>query len=201
MQNRWGVVLAWRDVAADFELLETWRNGDAAAGNELFARHFRSLARFFFNKVDEDEVEDLIQRTFLACVESRDNFRQQSSFRTYLFAVARNELLMHFRRARGRQKVDLSSESVMALGTSPSRAVVRAQEQQRLLTALRELTADQQTLIELHYWEGLGGPELAEVFGIDPTTVRTRLHRTRRALRDAMKALVAEESPAESTRE
>lgn len=173
-------------MTSDFELLEAWRTGDSTAGNELFRRHFRSLARFFINKVDEDEVEDLIQRTLLACVESRDNFRRQSSFRTYLFAVARNELLMFFRRARGRKVVDLSSNSVIALGTSPSRAAVRAQEQRRLFDALRELTADQQTLLELHYWEGLQGPELAEVLGVDPTTVRTRLHRTRLALRSVL---------------
>lgn len=173
-------------VSSDFDLLEAWRAGEASAGNELFRRHFRSLVRFFFNKVDEDEVEDLIQRTLLACVESRDSFRQKSSFRTYLFAVARNELLMFFRRSRGRTTVDLSSSSVIALGTSPSRAAVRAEEQQILFDALRELTADQQTLLELHYWEGLRGTELAEVLGIDPTTVRTRLHRTRRALRTVL---------------
>lgn len=182
--------------ATDFELLDAWRAGDTTAGNELFRRHFRSLARFFFNKVDETDVEDLIQRSFLACVESRDAFQQRSTFRTYLFAVARNEMLMHFRRTKGRECIDLASESVVALGTSPSRAAARAEERQRLMSALRELTADQQTLIELHYWEGLRGPELADVFGIDPTTVRTRLHRARQVLRDALGSLDALEDSA-----
>ena len=74
----------------DFETLDRWRAGDRAAGNELLRRHFDGLYRFFRNKVDEG-VDDLIQRSFLACVESKDRFRKQASFRTYLFTVARHE--------------------------------------------------------------------------------------------------------------
>ena len=78
-------------MADDAELLEQWRAGDRKAGEALFDRHFDAVARFFRNKVDRG-IDDLIQRTFLACVESRDRFRGDSSFRTYAFAVGRHVL-------------------------------------------------------------------------------------------------------------
>lgn len=176
-------------VSEDFELLHRWRDGNTEAGSELFARHFDRLVRFFANKVDEPEYEDLIQRTLLSCVESRDRFREESSFRTYLFAVARNEMLMHFRRKRSRPELDFSQTTLEALRTSPSEHAIRGQEKALLLDALQRLPVDAQLLVELHYWEGLDPGELAAIFGIDRTTVRTRLHRTRSRLREIIEEL------------
>ncbi|HFE45477.1 MAG TPA: RNA polymerase subunit sigma-70, partial [Nannocystis exedens] len=80
----------------DFALLDAWRDGDLDAGSRLFDRHFESIHRFLRNKVG-DETDEVMQRTLLACVESRDRFRRASSFRTFLFGVARLELLSHYR--------------------------------------------------------------------------------------------------------
>jgi RNA polymerase sigma-70 factor (ECF subfamily) len=165
----------------DRELLDAWRGGDAAAGSELFDRHFAELYRFFSNKV-EDGIDDLIQQTFLACVESRDRFRGGSSFRTYLFTIARHELYAHWRKRRDRATVDLGEVSVQDLATSPSGVLVKHAEQKLLLRALRAIPLDLQIALELHYWEELSGPELAEVLEIPEGTVRSRLRRAREAL-------------------
>ena len=74
----------------DLELLNAWRAGDAAAGRGLFQRYFPQLYRFFANKVDDPD--ELVQQTFLAIVKARSQFEGRSSFRTYLFTVARHEL-------------------------------------------------------------------------------------------------------------
>ena len=72
--------------------------------------------------------------------------------------------------------------SVHDLRTSPSRLVVRHQEQQLLLAALRRIPIDLQILLELHYWERLSSRELGEVLEIPPPTVRSRLRRARQML-------------------
>jgi hypothetical protein len=74
-------------VRADDELLEAWRAGDLSAGNALFARHFDSLCRFFRNKVS-GEIDDLIQRTLLACLEGQRSFRGDASFKTSVTCTA-----------------------------------------------------------------------------------------------------------------
>ena len=183
-----------RRVDPDLQLLQQWRDGDVESGNSLFNRHFGSIRRFFRNKVSAAEVEDLIQRTFLACVESRDRFRGDASFRTYLFVVARNELYRHLRRrARDdeREAVDFGVSSIHAMGISPTGLVAKKEEHQLVLEALRRIPVEYQLVIELYYWEQIPGPELAEILGVAPTTVRTRLFRAREALREQMEKLGA----------
>jgi RNA polymerase sigma-70 factor (ECF subfamily) len=171
-------------VDSDFELLDRWRADDQEAGNQLFKRYFPQLCQFFENKLDGDDVAELVQRTFLACVRNRDVFRKQSSFRTYMFAIARNELYAFFRRKRVQaDRIDFEHSSVAALGTSPSSALARNEQHALLLQALRSVPVEQQLLLELHYWEELDAGELAEVFGVERTTARTRLHRARERLR------------------
>jgi RNA polymerase sigma factor (sigma-70 family) len=169
----------------DLVLLDKWRGGDRSAGQDLFSRHFTDIYRFFEHKVAGD-ADDLAQRTFLACVASRDDFRSQSTFRTYLFAIARNELYGHLRRLPRHAEIDFEVTSIRALITSPSERVARAEQVQQLREALRELPAEQQLLLELHYWHDLDAAALGEVFGAAPGTVRVRLLRARQALREKM---------------
>jgi RNA polymerase sigma factor (sigma-70 family) len=173
----------------DLELLDRWCAGDRAAGNELFKRYFEDIYRFFENKLSS-EVEDLVQETFLACVRRRDEFRRQSSFRTFVFAVARFALYASWRRrARGGQALDFSEISLADLVTTPGTRLAREQDRERMLRALRSLPLEQQLLLELHYWEHLDSEQLAEVFDIAPATARTRLFRARNTLRERMEQI------------
>ena len=185
---------------ADFELLERWRAGDREAGNALFARHFRPLFRFFRTKVADPVAEDLTQVSFLACVDGRDKFRNASSFRTYLFAIARNQLFLHFRK-RGRQDAVVAFETVsmVDLGAGPSTLVAAQAEQRLLLRALRRIPVDFQIAIELYYWEGVSTSGIATVLDIPEGTVRSRLTRARDHLAKQMRALAETPALAEST--
>jgi RNA polymerase sigma-70 factor (ECF subfamily) len=159
---------------SDRDLLDGWRAGDAAAGSELFERHFDALYRFFRGKA-EGGVDDLVQETFLACLRSRDALRGEASFRTYLFTVARHELYAYWRnRQRRAGDVDVGEISLADLATSPSGVVARKAEHQLLLRALRAIPLDLQIALELHFWQGLTGPELAVVLEVPEGTVRSR---------------------------
>lgn len=83
----------------DVELLDAWKGGDRRAGAALFERHYPAVLRLFHNKAGE-QGKDLIQRTFLRCLEARDRILPGSSFRSFLFGIARNVLLEHFRGVR-----------------------------------------------------------------------------------------------------
>jgi RNA polymerase sigma factor (sigma-70 family) len=170
-------------VNDDLTLLDQWRAGDTAAGQALFQRHFDDVFSFFETKC-EAEAEELTQATFLACVKSRDQFRAQSSFRTYLFAIARHEL-HHLIRRRQRKdsKLDFDLDSIEDLLASPATQLAQSQEHRKLVNALRLLPVDQQTLLELHYWQDMDIAALAEIFNSPPATIRTWLHRARLALR------------------
>lgn len=184
---------------SDLELLDAWRAGDAAAGSELFARHFDAVCRFFRNKVGEG-TDDLIQRTFLAMTESRDKFRGDASFRTYLFTVARHELFAHLRRSgREQARFDPLEQSVHALDPTPATLMGRRKEQRLLLEALRRVPLDLQLALELYYWEELPASELARVLELPEGTVRTRIRRARQLLEVALRELAESDAELRST--
>lgn len=170
----------------DHELLDKWRAGDADAGQDLFERHFDSIYGFFETKCAA-EADELVQATFLACLRAKTQFRKESSFRTYLFTIARNEL---YRVLRGKQRdgerLDFALSSIADLISTPGTKLARNQEHKHLLDALQRLPVEQQALLELHYWEDMEIAQLAEVFEAPAVTIRTRLHRARKALRDLM---------------
>lgn len=179
----------------DTELLTRWRAGDRAAGTDLFRRHFPAVRRFFRNKTAAQDVEDLVQRTFAGLVESTTELHEGATFRSFLFAVARNQLYKFLRdrgRRDGRHDDDVGVSSIHDLGISPSAAMAAGQALELVQAALQRVCIDHQVVLELFYWENLQGPEIAESLGIAPATVRTRLFRARHALEEALAALLAE---------
>ncbi|MEX1366085.1 MAG: sigma-70 family RNA polymerase sigma factor [Nannocystaceae bacterium] len=185
-------------MRTDEELLEAWRRGDRKAGNELFQRHFEAVRRFFTNKVDH-EVEELVQQTFVRCVEGRDRYEGRSSFRTYLFAVAHNVLRELFRRRRRDQRIDFEHSSVRDLGAGPSSVLAGRREQRALLEALRSIPIDYQVVLELYYWEQLTGVQLGEVLGIPENTARSRVRRAKEMLAEALAHIEASPEVLRST--
>ena len=175
-------------VTTDLELLEAWRGGETTAGEALFERHFDAVMRFFRNKIDEGS-EDLVQRTFLACVEGKERFEGRSSFRTYLFAVAHNLLRTHFRQKHRNQELDFTQRSVWDVAPAPSTVMARDRTGRLLLDAMRRIPIQSQVALELHYWEGLTAAEIGVVIDVPTGTVKTRIRRARQLLGEAIEAL------------
>ncbi|MEM6995618.1 MAG: sigma-70 family RNA polymerase sigma factor, partial [Myxococcota bacterium] len=127
-----------------------------------------------------DDIEDLVQQTFLACAEGRDRVRNRANFRSYLFGVAHNVLRSHLRRRLAHDALD---DVVLAEVTpSPSTIVANRRELRLLLLALRRLPLPQQVALELYFWEKLSAREVAEVLAIPEGTVRTRVRDGRQRL-------------------
>lgn len=184
-------------MEGDVELLEAWRAGDTAAGQLLFKRYYAAVARFFANKVRE-APGDLVQETFVGCMEGRDRIREGGSFRSYLFGVAYRVLGTHLRR-KYRAPEDLASTTILALDPGPSTMMHRSEEMRLLLLALRSLPVQLQVLIELRYWEQLDSTEISHALGIPAATVRGRLRQGRILLEQALRSLAATPALAEAT--
>jgi RNA polymerase sigma factor (sigma-70 family) len=159
----------------DTELLDQWRQGDAKAGSRLLGRHFAAIRAYFVNKVPLAH-EDLVQETFARLVVKRDRFRGDSSFKVYLFGIARLVLLEHFRARLRDQKIEPMDTSVIDLdGTRASTLVVEHEQHRLLLDALRRLELRDQELLELYYWQDLSAREIGEHQGVLEPTVRGRV--------------------------
>lgn len=186
-------------MQSDAELLTAWRAGDTKAGNELFRRHYGTVHRFLVNKVD-NELEDLLQRTFEACAEGRDRFEGRSSFRSYLLGIARNLVLQHWdKRRRAPRSESVEDLAVHDLAAGPSTVLARNASHRRLLEALRRIPLKYQIVLELYFWEELTGPQLGEALGILEDTARSRLRRAKLKLAGELNRLERSASALEST--
>ena len=174
----------------DAKLLEAWRGGDDGAGNALLERHFVSVFRFFASKLGDVAAQDLAQGTFESVVHSRDRVREGAKFRGYVLAIARNQLLMYLRtRGRRGHEVELETSCVDELLPSPDSALAGNERERLLVRALRRLQLDQQTLLELYYWEDLSTEEVGDILGVPRGTVKSRLFRAREDLRAVLASL------------
>lgn len=169
------------------ELLDAWRGGDRDAGATLIGARGREITWFFRNKVfHEDAVADLVSQTFLRCVSSRDTFAGDTSFRRFVYAIAQNVLREYLRTVtkRAREQLDFAEVCVRELD---SRSMSSLQSDklhvQAVIESLRAVPLDDQIVLELKYFEGLSGREIADVLDVPEGTVRGRLARGLERLR------------------
>jgi RNA polymerase sigma factor (sigma-70 family) len=174
-----------QDDEVDLALLARWKAGDNRSGSALVKRHFHMLHRFFASKAS-GQSEDLIQQTFVACVESKHAFRAESSFRAFLLGLARFQLYTYYRRRARTQQLDFTTASVRDLGTSPTGLLAEREEHLLLLRALQTVPLDQQIALELTYWEGLSAADIGRVLEIPENTVYSRVRRAKAHLRTAL---------------
>ncbi len=161
-------------MESDLALLERWRAGDRGAGNQLLARHFADLRTYFVLRLAA-EHEDLVQETFWQLLRGLHRFRAESSFRTYLFHIARNVLAGAFRK-KYRVEIDPISDSLADLtGEGHSSLLAERERLRLLLDSLRALTLDNQDLFELYYFQRLTARELGGLFEASEGAIRGRI--------------------------
>lgn len=183
----------------DVSMLLAWRDGDRDAGARLIDRHSGTLFQFFRNKVS-GPIDDLVQQTFLVCVEHRDDVRAPEKFRAYLLTVARRILLEHYRvRSRDRDHFDPLTTSAWDVEASPSTVAADREERRLLVEALRRIPLSFQIALELFYWQDMSGSELCEVLDLPEGTVRSRLRRGKELLREQIEALAHDRAVLDST--
>jgi RNA polymerase sigma-70 factor (ECF subfamily) len=182
-------------LRSDAELLVAWRAGEREAGETLMERHYASILRYFELNASW-AADDLAQRTFMACIERADDVRDSAAFRAYLMGIARRQLALHQRelaRSRALRSFDSPTQR-----TQLSTLVARSREQLVALRALATLPRRPQMLLILYYWDGVSTPDLAEIFGVPTSTIRTRMARARDLLRLRMGGMVANDPQARS---
>jgi RNA polymerase sigma-70 factor, ECF subfamily len=170
--------------AADGALIERWRGGDERAATALVERHAPALARFAANLGARDDVEELVQDTFVRAFSSLDSFRGESSLRTWLFTIERR-LLLDRRRTERRRREDVGVEEGTAVTEyDPLDGVVAAETEARLREAVGRLTTTQREVFTLRVTEGLSYREIADVVGSTEGAARVHYHNAMRAVKE-----------------
>jgi RNA polymerase sigma-70 factor, ECF subfamily len=176
--------------ASDVALIRSIGAGDKHAMQVLFARHNVRVFRFLVRLVgDKSAAEDLVSEVFLDVWRRAGRFEGRSQVATWLLAIARYKALSALQR-RSTEKLD---EDVAAAIEDPQDSPeVTIQNQQTsgiLLECLKKrLSPAHREIVDLVYYHEKSINEVAEITGIPPNTVKTRMFYARRRIAELMAA-------------
>src|SRR3954468_1635594 len=151
--------------APDEELMLAYKAGNAGAFETLYARHRARLYRFVLRAVKARAVaEELFQEIWMRVIEARGRYTPQARFTTWLYTIAHNHLVDHWRK-RGLTLVALDGEELPAADSDPADAAQAREALARFATALEALPALQREAFLLHEESGLNVAEIAAATG------------------------------------
>jgi len=168
----------------DAALIARWRGGDERAATALVECHAQAIARFVASLGERDEVEEIVQDTFVRAFGSLDSFRGESTFRTWLLTIARN-LLRDRQRGRKRAKLQVEiRDDVLVSSSDALERTVAAETEQRMRDAVETLSPMQRAIFTLRVTEGLSYKEIAIAVGSTEGAARVHYHNAMRVIRE-----------------
>lgn len=152
-----------------------YRGGDAGAFETLYRRHRGALYRFVLRALKQRALaEELFQEVWIRVIEARSRYAPQARFTTWLYTIAHNLLVDHWRR-KGLSLVQLDEEPAIAAADNPARQAEARESLARLMHALEALPAAQREAFLLHEEAGLSVAEIAAVTGAGEEAAKSRL--------------------------
>jgi RNA polymerase sigma-70 factor (ECF subfamily) len=180
-------------LESDERLMLRFQAGDVQAFEELVRRHRTPVFSFLLRLTgDRGRAEDLCQETFLRVVKAADGWEPRATFRTWVFALARNLAIDEARRQAFRRVEPLDDparEAQASEAPGPDRAAEGALLRPKLEAALAALPGEQREVFLLREHAGLRFAEIAEVTGVPENTVKSRMRYALEALRARLEAL------------
>lgn len=179
-------------MQAEAQLLARCRQGEAAAWDELFDRHYAAAGRFVFQLASDftrEDVEEICQEVFLSVIRNLNSFQGESQFQTWLFRIATNKA-RDFREKRnaakrggGQMPLSLQAEDdetgltldPPSTAPAPDVNLLTAERAELVRDALERMDEPCREIIELRYFGDLSYDELSRDLKLNPKTVSSRL--------------------------
>lgn len=179
-----------------------WLIAECIAGNEaaieaLVREYEAGVFRLALSVLeDQAEAHEVTQETFLAVLRALPSYREQRSFKAWLYTIALNQSRSHLRkrrvleRLRTSLKADFRSDPKRQV--SPEEILIRSEKEAALWRAIRQLDDRLRIVLLLRYFHEMAVAEISEVLSLPEGTVHSRLHSARERLRSALKELDGE---------
>ena len=185
---------AFAEGLNDKDLVRLARERDEAALRAITSRYNRRLFRIARSILRNDaEAEDVVQETYVRAFTGLDLFRGDAAFGTWITRIAMNEALGRLRRRRptvdwetygaNRNEAEIINFPASAAGIDPEKTMAQSEVRAVLEHAIDELPNAFRAVFVTRIVEGMSVEETADLFGLQPETVKTRLHRARVLLR------------------
>jgi len=174
------------EAAPDEALMLAYKAGNAGAFETLYSRHRTRLYRFVLRAVKTRAVaEELFQEIWMRVIEARSRYTPQARFTTWLYTIAHNHLVDHWRK-RGLTLVALEGEELPASEPNPADQAQAHESLARFVAALEALPALQREAFLLYEEGGLSVAEIAAATGANEEAAKSRLRYAMAKLKAAL---------------
>ncbi len=174
------------------------KKGDIAAFEELISGYEKRAYNIAYRMMaNEEDAKDMAQEAFIKIYKSIKNFREESSFSTWLYRIVTNVCLDEIRKRKRNETVPLqiSMENDKGIAhieigadkETPEDIYERIEKRQLILNAINSLNEDYKTVIVLRDIQGFGYEEIASMLSCSLGTVKSRINRARNALKDKLR--------------
>ena len=176
------------------QLIERYRDGDASAFDVLYGRHKGNLFRYILRQCGSRSVaEELFQEVWMNLTRARQGYTVQAKFTTYLYRLAHNRLIDHYRSQAGGVPVSFEDDDCPALESiaggrrdDPALSTDHRQQAQRLLQLIDALPEAQRGAFLLQQESDMSIEEIAQAAGVSRETAKSRLRYAIAKLRAGM---------------
>ncbi len=169
-------------AASDDELMSRFAAGSYPAFEALYKRHRDAVYRYFVRVTDPESAADGHQETWTRIIASRRKYRAKGSFRAYLFTVAHNVRVDHFRRTPREVHAEVEATG----NDSPESNVSGIEIETRLKKLIASLPTSQREALIMRREAGLTIREIAAITGVTEEGVKSRLRYAMKKLRNGM---------------
>ncbi len=165
-------------------------DGDESGFDEILRLYHDSLIFFIHRLVKNYETaEDLAADTFMELLVHKNRYRFKSSFKTYLFSIARHKAIDHIRRESRYAMLSTDAEDFHDLADfrSLEQEIIATAEKKRIQTLIAGLAEDYATYLHLYYFEELTLEETAKIMKKTKKQMANIAYRAKKALEEAMR--------------
>ncbi len=169
-----------RQQQSDASLMLAYANGEAAAFDTLYFRHKDKLYRYLHRQLNAAScVDELFQDVWARVINARTRYRDNATFSTWLYSIAHNRLVDHYR-SNTRwgalvEPLEEADELIAETGSDPYNTAINTELAQRLKQLIGDLPPPQREAFLLREEAGLSLLEIASVTDVDRETVKSRL--------------------------
>jgi RNA polymerase sigma factor (sigma-70 family) len=178
----------------DQALMQQVKDGDVGKLGVLFERHHGMLFNFLLRLTGDRQLsEDLVQEVFVRLLKYRHTYRGESQFTTWMFQIARNLRVDHFRKHR--REDDLNEDEATEFTSpdpTPGDQIIQNQEMRHLNKALDRLPREKREVLLLTRFHNLKHEEIAEILGCSVPSVKAKVFRAMQDLRENYFELTSE---------
>ncbi|MFC1495401.1 RNA polymerase sigma factor [Thermodesulfobacteriota bacterium] len=180
------------ELRQDHEIMLSVRDGNIQELGQLFDRYSKRLYNYFRLQIkDRLKSEDLVQNVFYNILRYRHTYKDSANFKAWMYTIARNEKINYFKKNKSRYE-DIDTELPNEKNNTPENDFEHKTDINHLNMALERLPDESRELIILSKFSELPYSRIAELTGCTEGTVKVRVYRAIKKLRDEFTKIAGE---------